>query len=165
MNPGTVLSRRSALLTTAFAGAARLFAIDVRQDVPRFSAKTLDGERITNQSLKGKPALLQFWATWCPYCKGDQPAVETIVQEFAGRLVVIGVDVGESKQKVKKFLAATPRSCKIVLTEDTNLAAMFGPRSFPLYVLIDSEGKIADTQHGAGGEGALRRLLRKVNLT
>jgi hypothetical protein len=57
-----------------------------------------------------------------------------------------------------------PRACKIVLTEDTNLAALYPARSFPLYVLIDRDGNVAGTQKGAGGAVMLRRLLRKAGL-
>ena len=74
------------------------------------------------------------------------------------------MDVSESKKKVKNYLTDSPRACKIVLTEDTNLAAMFAAKSYPLYVLIDREGNIVGTQNGAGGDAALRRLLKKVEL-
>jgi len=69
--------------------------------------------------------------------------------------------VGESKKKVKQFLEQSPRSSKVILMEDTNLAAVFEAKSFPLYVLIDRNGKLAGTQ---AGEGALRHLLRKAPL-
>src|SRR5581483_2921210 len=48
---------------------------------PKFRGKTLDGESISNDSLLGKTVLFQFWATWCPYCKADMPALERILQE------------------------------------------------------------------------------------
>jgi thiol-disulfide isomerase/thioredoxin len=136
-----------------------------RDAAPTFRATSMEGEKFSNESLKGKVVLLQFWATWCKYCRGDQPALDEITNEFADRgLVVLAVDVGESKKKVKNYLAESPRACKIVLTEDTNLAAMFAAKSYPLYVLIDREGNVVGTQHGAAGGEALRRLLRKVEL-
>lgn len=95
----------------------------------------------------------------------DQPDVDRITQEFADKgLVVLAVDVGESKRKVKQYLDGSTRACKIVLNEDTNLAAAFATRSFPRYVVIDREGYIAGDQRGAGGERALRVLLRKAGL-
>ena len=137
----------------------------LREAAPRFHAKSMDGESFSNDSLKGKVVLLQFWATWCKYCRGDQPAVDEIAHEFADRgLVVLAVNVAESKKKVKQYLDQSPRSCKVVLTEDTNLPAMFAAKAFPLYVLLDRDGNIAGTQNGAAGAGALRRLLRKVEL-
>ena len=147
------------------AGAGRLLALNNKPKAPNFNATTLDGEKFTNESLKGKVVLIQFWATWCKYCRGDQPAVDAIVHDFADKgLVVLAVNVGEPKKKVKKYLDDSPRACKIVLTENTNLAAMFAAKSFPLYVLIDKDGNVVDTQHGAAGEDALRALLEKAGL-
>ena len=159
------LSRRGAvqwLLVTAPAIAA---AIERGDPAPRFSAKTLDGEKYSSDSLKGKVVLIQFWATWCPYCKKDEPALETVTKEFekAG-LVVLAVDMGEPRRKVKKFVEASPRPWKVVLAEDTTLAAICEAKSYPMYVLIDREGTIAGTQHGAAGENALRNLLSRVGL-
>src|SRR5437016_9972030 len=140
-------------------------ASDTREPAPRFSAKTLAGEKFTSDSSKGKVVLLQFWATWCKYCRGDQQVVDEIAREFADRgLVVLAVDVNESKKTVKKYLEQSPRATKIILTEDTNLAAFFEAKSFPLYVLLDRDGMIAGTQKGSGGGDALRSLLRKVDL-
>jgi thiol-disulfide isomerase/thioredoxin len=152
-----------AALAAACCGA--LVAIGSREAAPRFHARTMDGEQFNNESLKGKVVLLQFWTTWCPYCRKEQAAVETLVHDFGARgLVVLAVNVGESKKKVKLYLADSPRTCKIVLTDDTNLAALYEAKSFPLYVLIDRDGNIAGQQDGAGGEGALRELLSKAGL-
>jgi len=160
---GGVLRHRVVIWAALVTAAA--LAIDSREAAPRFRAKTLEGEQFTNESLKGKVVLLQFWTTWCTYCRQDQPVVDAIVHDFADKgLVVLAVDVGESKKKVKQFLEGSPRACKIVLTEDTNLAAIFAANSYPVYVLIDREGKIAGTQRGAAGEDALRRLLEKAGL-
>jgi thiol-disulfide isomerase/thioredoxin len=125
----------------------------------------MTGDKYSNESLKGKVVLLQFWTTWCPYCRHEQSTVDDIQKEFAPQgLVVLAIDVGESKKTVKKYLDASPRSCPIVLTEDTNLAAMFAAKSYPIYVVIDREGNVVDTQHGAGGEGALRDMLERAGL-
>lgn len=147
------------LAVRALAGA------EVGERLPHFSAKTLDGEKYTSESLTRKVVLVQFWATWCQYCKRDEAAVNKITGEFAkDGLIVFAVDMGEPRRKVKKYLDSSPRTCKIVLAEDTTLAAICEARSYPLYVLIGRNGEIAGTQHGSGGEGALRRLLAKAGL-
>jgi thiol-disulfide isomerase/thioredoxin len=141
-----------------------VFAGD-RDPAPRFNAKTTAGETFTNSSIKGKVVLLQFWTTWCPYCRGEQEIVDNLQEEFAPQgFVVLAVDVGESKKKVKQYLQETPRSCRIVLTEDTNLAAMYAATRYPIYVVIDRDGNIVDQQNGAAGEQALRRMLRRAGL-
>jgi|ERR1017187_2652667 thiol-disulfide isomerase/thioredoxin len=166
MPPPHAICRRTAMLTVASAALSRLLgAEEGREPAPRFTAKTLDGEKFSNESLKGKVVLVQFWATWCQYCRRDQPSVDAIVDAFADKgLVVLAVNVGEPKRKVKQYLAESPRACRVVLMEDTNLAALYAARSYPLYVLIDRDGNVAGRQNGAAGEDALRRLLRKAGL-
>jgi thiol-disulfide isomerase/thioredoxin len=166
MESRDLITRRTALAVTTIAAIGpRLGAIDTREPAPKFRAKTLDGEPFNNDSLKGKVVLFQFWATWCKYCRGDQSAVDDIAREYADRgLIVLAINVGESKKKVKRYLEESPRACKVVLTEDTNLAAVYAARSYPLYVLVDRDGYVAGTQNGAGGEEMLRRLLKKAGL-
>jgi thiol-disulfide isomerase/thioredoxin len=150
-----------ALLAAVVTGVAA----DDREPAPSFTAKTLAGEKLTNDSLKGKVVLLQFWATWCGYCRREQPVVDSIEREFADQgLVVLAVNVGESRKTVKKYLTDKPRAVRVVLTEDTNLAAMFPGNGFPHYILIDRNGNIAGTQNGAGGEPSLRQLLARAGL-
>jgi thiol-disulfide isomerase/thioredoxin len=138
---------------------------DELEAAPRFRAKTLSGELFDNQSVKGKVVLLQFWTTWCPYCRGEQRLVDELENEFAPKgLIVLAVNVAESKKTVRKYLEGSPRSCRVVLNDDTNLPAMFATKQFPLYVVIDRDGKIAARQDGAGGKAALYRLLRRAGL-
>src|SRR6202158_6525463 len=93
---------------------------DDREPAPRFHAKTLAGEQFTNDSTKGKGVLLQFWTTWCPYCKSEEVLLNDLTEEFAGKgLVVIAVDVAESKKVVQQYLKDHPRKCHIVMTGDT----------------------------------------------
>src|SRR6202035_4943021 len=111
---------------------------DEREPAPRFHAKTLAGEQFSNESTKGKVVLFQFWTTWCPYCKGEESLVNDITKEFADKgLIVLAVDVAESKKKVLEYLKEHPRKCRIVLTGDTNLAAMYAANSYPIYVVVD----------------------------
>jgi thiol-disulfide isomerase/thioredoxin len=142
------------------------FAADEEgQPAPRFHAKTITGETFTNDSVKGKVVLLQFWTTWCPYCRREQPLVDTIDHVFASKgVLVLAVNVAESKKKVKQYLEQNPRSCRIVFTEDTNLAAMYQANAYPIYVVIDREGNIAAEQRGASGERGLRRMLWKAGV-
>jgi len=160
------VSRRNALLTLSLAWAGRrASAIDSREAAPKFRAKTLDGESLNNQSVRGKVLLIEFWATWCPYCRRDEPALDEIVEDFGGRgLLLVGVDVGESRKTVQRYLGGRPRAGKVVVMEDTNLAAAFAAKSFPYYVVIDREGYIAGEQRGSGGPGALRKLLKRAGL-
>ena len=131
-----------------------------KESAPRFNATTTAGEKFNNSSLKGKVVLLEFWTTWCGYCENERPYVERLNEEFGSKgLVILAVNVGEGKKTVKKYMEQHPRKTRIVLTEDTNLAAIYAAKSYPIYVVIDREGNIAGKQDGAGGESALRNLV------
>jgi thiol-disulfide isomerase/thioredoxin len=135
------------------------------QPAPRFRAKTTAGELFNNESVKGKIVLFEFWTTWCKYCEEESALVDDIAKEFKSKdLIVLAVDVLEPDQRVKKFLADHPRSVPIVLTKDTNLAAMYNAQVYPIYVVVDRDGNIAGEQRGAAGERGLRRMLRRAGL-
>ena len=135
------------------------------QPAPRFRARTTTGEQFNNESIKGKVVLFEFWTTWCKYCEEEASLVDDIAKEFSGRgLIVLAVDVLEPDQKVKKYLAEHPRTTPIVLTKDTNLAAMYNAQVYPIYVVIDRDGNIAGEQRGSAGERGLRRLLKRAGI-
>jgi thiol-disulfide isomerase/thioredoxin len=144
-----------------------LFALagdETGQPAPRFRAKTTAGDQFNNASVKGKVVLFEFWTTWCKYCADEAEMVDDVAREFSDKgLIVLAVDVLEPDQRVKKYLAEHPRSVPIVLTKDTNLAAMYNAQVYPIYVVIDRDGNIAGEQRGAGERG-LRRLLRQAGL-
>lgn len=136
-----------------------------KEPAPHFSAMTTTGEKFTNESIKGKVALFEFWTTWCRFCADEAAFVDKIGKELAPKgLILLAIDVGESKKTVKKYLEQHPRDCKMVMMEDTNLAAMYQANAYPIYVVIDREGFIAGTQRGAGGEEALRRLISRAGI-
>jgi thiol-disulfide isomerase/thioredoxin len=138
---------------------------DAPDPAPSFHARTMDGEVFNNNTIKGKVVLLDFWTTWCQYCREEGSMVDSLGREFANKgLIVLAVNVLQSKKVVKKYLQANPRSSKIVLTDDTNLAAMYQANVYPIYVVIDRDGNIAGIQRGAGGERSLRNLLRRAGI-
>jgi thiol-disulfide isomerase/thioredoxin len=162
---------RAILLRGALSGSLLLAVLCVfaspkdKEPAPRFNAVTTAGEKFTNDSIKGKVTLLEFWTTWCGYCAEEAAFVDKIGHELADKgLILLAIDVGESKKTVKKYLEQHPRNCKIVMMEDTNLAAMYQANVYPIYVVIDRDGFIVGTQRGAGGETALRQLIARAGL-
>ncbi len=160
-----VVFRRLLMMVFALTSLSAFAADETGQPAPRFRAKTTAGDQYNNASIKGKVVLFEFWTTWCKYCEEEAELVDDIAKEFSGKgLIVLAVDVLEPDQKVKKYLAEHPRSVPIVLTKDTNLAAMYNAQSYPIYVLIDRDGNIAAEQRGAGGERSLRRMLKQAGI-
>ena len=153
-----VMSVGHTLLAAALLSGAAV--ADSRVSAPQFTARTLDGQTVSSSSLSGSVVLLQFWTSWCPVCRHDQPAVDRIAAEFGSSgLVVLAVDDGESEAVVRKYLQANPRSCPVVVSDGHSLAARFGVHGYPHYVVIDRNGNIAASRSGGGGEAYLRYLL------
>ncbi len=133
--------------------------------IPSYRAKSLTGEEFTSESLKGSVVLVQFWTTWCPYCRRDQTAVDALAREYYSKgLFVLAVNVGESKEEVRQYLRRSPRACRVVAAEDTDLVSTLGPRGFPYYVVLGRDGKIVDEQSGSGGEESLRQMLARAGI-
>jgi cytochrome c biogenesis protein CcmG/thiol:disulfide interchange protein DsbE len=165
MSPPGLAIHRLLLIVLALATVSAFAGDETGQPAPRFRAKTTAGSQFNNASVKGKVVLFEFWTTWCQYCEAERELVDDIAKEFADKgLIVLAVDVLEPDQTVKKYLAEHPRSVPIVLTKDTNLAAMYNAQSYPVYVVVDRDGNIAGEQRGAGGERALRRLLKRAGI-
>jgi cytochrome c biogenesis protein CcmG/thiol:disulfide interchange protein DsbE len=165
MQPRNVISRPILACLLLLTAVSAFASDETGQPAPRFRAKTTAGDQFNNASIKGKVVLFEFWTTWCKYCEAEASMVDDLAKEFADKgLIVLAVDVLEPDQKVKKYLTEHPRSVPIVLTKDTNLAAMYNAQSYPIYVVIDRDGNIAAEQRGAAGEAALRRLLGRAGL-
>jgi thiol-disulfide isomerase/thioredoxin len=160
------ISLRAAIFSVLILAAVCALAVPKdKEPAPRFNAITTAGEKFTNDTIKGKVVLLEFWTTWCGYCAEEASFVDKIGHELADKgLILLAIDVGESKKTVKKYLEQHPRNCKIVMMEDTNLAAMYQANVYPIYVVIDRDGFIVGTQRGAGGEEALRRLIARAGI-
>jgi thiol-disulfide isomerase/thioredoxin len=165
MAPPSLILRRLVPVVLTLIALCAFAGDETGQPAPRFRAKTTSGDQFNNASVKGKVVLFEFWTTWCKYCEGEAELVDDIAKEFADKgLIVLAVDVLEPDQKVKKYLAEHPRSVPIVLTKDTNLAAMYNAQSYPIYVVIDRDGNIAAEQRGAAGESGLRRMLSRAGI-
>jgi len=165
MSPRKILRPATIFCALFFAALCVYAAPQTKERAPRFNAKTMDGEKFTNELIKGKVVLLEFWTTWCPYCLDEIPFVEKFNTEYGDKgLLVLTINVGESKKTVKKFLEQHPRKTRLILTEDTNLAAMYEATAYPIYVVIDRDGNISGTQRGAAGEEALRDLLADAGI-
>src|ERR1700674_2605122 len=165
MTPRKMILRAAVSCVFILAALCAHAGPQAKEHAPRFNAKTMDGEKFTNETTRGKVVLPEFWTTWCPYCFTEAPFVDKLNQEYGNKgLLVLTINVGESKKTVKKYLDQHPRTTRIILTDDTNLAAMYEAVEYPIYVVIDKDGNIAATQRGAAGEEALRDLLATAGI-
>lgn len=108
-----------------------------------FTLEGLDGESIIlSEILKTKIVVLDFWATWCPYCIKAIPQIEKFYAQNKDKVAVIGIDVRESKAKVEKFVKKMGITYPIALDYDGSVARLYNVRGIPTVVAVDKDGKI-----------------------
>ncbi|MBB4631736.1 redoxin family protein [Sphingosinicella soli] len=102
-----------------------------------------DGSKVTLADFRGKPVLVNLWATWCAPCVAEMPALDRLAKAKAGEMAVIGISQDlQGWDKVKPFLAKTNlQHMTILLDEEGALATTLGAPGLPFTVLYDAAGK------------------------
>jgi len=133
-------------------------------DAPDFTVYDADGNAVKLSDFRGKPVVLNFWATWCYYCKMEMPDFDTAYADYpqVQFLMVNATDgVQETFEKAKQYVA--DQGFAFPVFYDTDLEALNAYRitSFPTTYFIDGEGKII-----ARGVGMLDMdsLVRGINM-
>jgi thiol-disulfide isomerase/thioredoxin len=138
----------------------------VGSPAPDFHVSGLDGKQYTLAEFKGKPVLLDFWASWCGPCRKSLPVLEKIYREYKDQgLVILAVNTTESRPVVESFLKKTSVAYPVVLSsDDSGIRQQYHVGAIPVFVLIGPDGKIAAHQIGFGGEDDIRLMLSKIGL-
>ena len=128
------------------------FEVDklVGKKAPEFKARDLSGKSVSLSSFKGKPILLNFWATWCPYCREERPYLNSLHKEYKDKgLVIIAVSVDKSEETVRKFLKKMPLDFIILHDNDNAASQPYGVYSLPTSFTVDRNGIIKGKFLGA----------------
>lgn len=111
-------------------------------EAPNFSLQDSQGNQVQLSDYKGKPVILHFWATWCPYCKKVQPGLDKLYQAHKKEgLVLLGVSFREDEgAKPQEVLDARGMSFKTLINGE-KVAARYGVRGTPTTMFIDRKGQ------------------------
>lgn len=134
----------------------------VGHPAPDFVLSALDGSEVRLADLRGKPVILNFWATWCPPCRREMPALEIIWQQYSrGEVMVLGVDQGESIAVVSEYVRQNVGvTFPLLLDRRQDVGDLYLVRSLPTTFFIDADGIIQEIR--VGGPMELDFLNEKV---
>ena len=134
-----------AVLFTAFEsnGADLNIGSTVGERAPDFTLKDLNGKDVTLSSFKGKPVFLNFWASWCPFCKKERKELDALYNVYKDKdLVIISISLDRSEDTLRDFMKDHPAGYTVLTDTKMMSAAMYGVSGYPTTFLIDREGVI-----------------------
>ncbi|MCW5850698.1 MAG: TlpA family protein disulfide reductase [Anaerolineae bacterium] len=134
------------------------------QPAPDFTLKTADGQTVRLSDFKGRPVLVNFWATWCAPCLVEMPALEQVYAKYKDQgLVVLAVNEAESADKVGQYMQTYGLSFTAVLDMDLSIGRLYRITGYPTTWLVDREGNLRQLRRGAfGNADQIERLLTEV---
>ena len=125
-----------------------------------FALNTFDGRKIDLADYQGKPVLIMFFASYCPWCKKAAPFIEHFSETYGPKgLAVVGIDIEESSAPAAAF-AQNYNITFPVLTNGTPLAMSYGARGVPFFFLLDKDHEIA--QRWPGYEEEMGPVMEKA---
>ena len=130
------------------------------------SWQTPDGKTVDTQKWQGKVLVVNFWASWCPPCVEEMPALDKLQQEFLQQNVLfVGIGI-DSPSNIREFLSKTPVSYPIVIggLEGSNLSKQMGNSqgALPYTIIINAKGKASYSKLGKISEDDVRSAIKSA---
>ncbi|MDR2552944.1 MAG: redoxin domain-containing protein [Treponema sp.] len=108
-----------------------------------FSLPLLKGGTAKLSSYRGKAVILNFWATWCPPCRAEMPAMEALYRRFKSQgLEMLAVNCGEETLLVENFIKNNNYSFPVPLDRQREVSGRYGISAIPSTYILDRDGKI-----------------------
>lgn len=163
--PGAImLILASGLLLAGCLPGSGPVGTQVGEAAPDFQLQNLDGQLVSLSDLRGKPVLLNFWATWCGPCRGEMPHLEQIYQEWSNKgLILLTINIGESSSQVGDFMREYNLSMPVLLDIRQVVAEQYNITAIPTTFFIDKDGIIQEKIVGAfPNKESIEQHLNKI---
>jgi cytochrome oxidase Cu insertion factor (SCO1/SenC/PrrC family) len=131
---------------------------DAGGQAPAFTLTGTDGRQVGIADLAGMPAVINFWASYCPPCRAEMPLLHRLVAQRSGVRLVL-VDEGDSSQAARAFLDSVGLNQAALLDPDLSVGHAYGAIAFPTTVFVRADGTIAARHIGQLDEGVLAAQL------
>ncbi len=135
------------MLITVEPGMAELRAVG--GSAPDFTLQTLDGKKVSLSNLRGKPVVLEFWATWCGICRRQLPDMIEAHKKYGDKVHFIMVNTAESKDVVTRFDEKVGLPGTVLLDPEDKVGELYGTEILPSIFFVDAMGTIRAANAGA----------------
>lgn len=137
------------------------FALPVVANGAGIGSPNADGKTLSLSELRGQAVLLDFWATWCRYCRAAAPALDRASRRWRDRgVVVVGVDTdAPGEGDPRSFAIAHGLSYPIVQDQAGRATRTYEVDGLPTLVVVSREGKVVAVHTGVTDDGELDRLI------
>jgi peroxiredoxin len=133
------------------------------KEAPPFALEDLEGKLHSLEDFRGKPLVVDFWATWCAPCVQQVPVLNRLVQDYGPQgVAVLGISVDHADRSVVADFAQEHQMAYPVLLGDEALAQRYGALGFPALFVIDAEGRIDSVHFGVASWDELEGALSEV---
>jgi thiol-disulfide isomerase/thioredoxin len=103
---------------------------------------TLEGKPYRIEALRGQYVLVNFWTTWCPFCRQEKPSIQRLYNKYGGaKFTVLTVSLGEATDMVERYMNENLFNFPVVVNTDNKLRSVYAPR-IPVSYILDMEGNI-----------------------
>lgn len=135
----------------------------VGDPAPDFALADLDGKPVRLADLRGRPVVVNFWASWCGPCVEEFPILQgALAKHRAHGLVVVGVVVRDNSEAARAFMARTGAPWSAVMDPGEDVARRFGIYAPPETFFIDPQGVVVGRQIGQLTGADLARQLALI---
>lgn len=158
-SPSGAGSSQSITLTAAASGPAP----KIGREAPDFSVQTLDGQTYNLSDFRGQPVWINFWASWCPPCRAENPDIQAVYEaNKADGLVVLGIAIGEEDGTVRGYVDRTGLTYDIGLDRGTDIAAKYRIVGIPTHFFIDRDGILREWRIGSMSKKTMEKKVAEV---
>ena len=126
---------------------------------PNFTLKNLAGEEVSLKDYRGKKVMVNFWATWCPPCKEEMPAMEKFYKANSKEVEILAVNL-DPQNNVKGFVEEKGLTFPILLDEEGSTQQAYSVISIPTTLILDEQGLIVKKHIGSMTFEQMQELMK-----
>ena len=142
-----------ALFIFLAAGSAPLYGADdevpVGETLRNLPMRGLTGKPSFISDYRGKPLIINVWASYCSPCLAEMGSLERLSQRYGDHFEVIGISIDDYRERADGFLAKADTTFPHYIDRNLQLEKMLGSNTIPLTLLIDAESRVLQKVRGA----------------